>query len=106
MTICSACNACHWLNKWPMMEVLPHGNSSLGRPMRTESPAPRMITPSAGRYWLDFFTGKFGTLLDVLSHDAHGDLWRALRADVHADRAGDLIHFFGAGDALPHELFA
>ena len=32
-----------------MMEVLPHGSSNLGLPMRDDAPAPRITTPSAGR---------------------------------------------------------
>ena len=31
------------------MEVLPHGSSNLGLPMRDDAPAPRITTPSAGR---------------------------------------------------------
>ena len=45
--ICAAPSSRHCRRMWPMTVVSPHGSSNLGRPIRDDAPAPRMMTPKA-----------------------------------------------------------
>ena len=46
IAICAAPSSRHCASKWPMIVDPRHGRSSLGVPIRTDAPAPRMITPT------------------------------------------------------------
>src|ERR1700722_6114644 len=48
---------------------------------------------------------EFGTLFDVLGHDADGDFLDALRFDLKTDRTGDAFELFGRGDLFVAEMF-